>query len=625
VAGNGNEAGSASRGVRRAVKVPLVVKMICIISGIVILSTGIVTGLSAYFFSEDSRARAEENALTMSQVVAAQMESEITAVQLGALSLFDLLRESGGNKALVQTAVANYLDRNPSIAYIGVPGERAVENEKFFTANEIDRSIVGVYLEVKKAVLERAREGETVVTNASTAFGVPAAMLVVPYRDLGTRNVMVVLFSTEALQSIVQTHSASFTYAVGWDGELIAHPDFDLVRIGANYRSVELVSKLLESPLDNMLTRYRDADGTSYLGAFRKLRTGQVSVTVSTPVSLVYEAALAVVRQNLYLGGIVLLISILAVWFFSRSMTRPVMTLVAASRRIEAGEFELDLRPTTHDELGLLTESFVQMGHGLAERERVKETFGKFVNREVAERALSGRLELGGTRKTATIFFSDIRSFTAISEKLAPEAVVEFLNAYLTRMVECIEKSGGVVDKFIGDAIMAVWGTPVSRGTPRDDALQAIRAVLMMRESLLEFNRDRGGPEKPIIKIGCGLNTGPCLAGQIGSPQRMEYTVIGDAVNLASRIEALNKPLGTDILLSEHTYELVKDAVVVQKMPAVKVKGKSGELAIYALVNLKDAPGPKTLGDLRTLMGIPAPDAHADVNGEEKKYEIVGK
>jgi adenylate cyclase len=202
---------------------------------------------------------------------------------------------------------------------------------------------------------------------------------------------------------------------------------------------------------------------------------------------------------------------------------------------------------------------------------------------------------------------------------------VEFLNAYLTRMVECIEKSGGVVDKFIGDAIMAVWGTPVSRGTPRDDALQAIRAVLMMRESLLEFNRDRGGPEKPIIKIGCGLNTGPCLAGQIGSPQRMEYTVIGDAVNLASRIEALNKPLGTDILLSEHTYELVKDAVVVQKMPAVKVKGKSGELAIYALVNLKDAPGPKTLGDLRTLMGIPAPDAHADVNGEEKKYEIVGK
>lgn len=513
----GNEEGTASQAARRPVKVPLVVKMIGIISGIVLLSTGIVTGLSAYFFSEDSRARAEENALTTSQVVAAQMESEITAVHSAALSLFDVLRESGGNRALVQAAVANYLDRNPSIACICVPGEQSIENAKFFTANELDRSVIGPYLEVKKEEIERAREGETVVSNASTVFGVSAAMLVFPYRDFGTRNVMIVLFSTEVLQSIVQTHSASLTYAVGWDGELIAHPDFDLVKMGANYRDTELVSKLLESPLDNMLTRYRDAEGRPFFGAFRKLRTGQMSVTVSTPVSLVYEAALAVVRQNMYLGGVVLLVSILAVWFFSRSMTRPVMNLVSASRRIEAGEFELDLVPSTHDELGLLTESFVQMGHGLAERERVKETFGKFVNREVAERALRGSLELGGTRKTATIFFSDIRSFTAISEKLAPEAVVEFLNAYLTRMVECIEKTGGVVDKFIGDAIMAVWGTPVSIGTPRDDALQAIRAVFMMRESLLEFNRDRGGPDRPIINIGCGVNTGPCLAGQIGS------------------------------------------------------------------------------------------------------------
>ena len=374
-----------------------------------------------------------------------------------------------------------------------------------------------------------------------------------------------------------------------------------------------------------MQIRYRDAQGVQNLGAFRKLTIGQVSVATSRPLNMVYEAAFAVARQNVYLGGVVLLFSILAVWFFSRSMTRPVMNLVAASRKIEAGEFEIDLVPSTRDELGLLTESFVEMGKGLAERERVKETFGKFVNRDIAERALKGSLELGGTRKTATIFFSDIRSFTAISENLAPEAVVEFLNGYMTRMVECIETTGGVVDKFIGDAIMAVWGAPVSKGSPRDDALQAVFAAFMMRESLIEFNKDRGGPDKPVIRIGCGINTGPCLAGQIGSLQRMEYTVIGDAVNLASRIEALNKPFGTDILVSEYTYELVKDAVVAKKMPAIKVKGKTGELFIYGLINLKTAEtGPRTLSDVRKLLGIPKPEANVDVDKEEKKYEIVG-
>ena len=608
----------------RRVKVPLVVKMIGIISAIVVVSTGIVTGLSSWFFSGDSRARAEDNALTLSQVVAAQMESQIESVYSGAISLFDVLRESPGNRALAELAIADYLARNASVAFIRVPGVRDITNQKFFVANELDPSVIEPYLARKAAVIGWGREGQTIVANASTAFGVPTAMLVFPYRDLGTKNVMVVLFSTEGLQSIVQTDSASLIYAVSYDGELIAHPDFNLVKVGANYHDTELVSKLLASPLDNMQVRYRDPQGVPHLGAFRKLKLGQVSVTSSIPLALVNAAALTVARQNMYLGGVVLLLSILAVWFFSRTMTRPVMELVSASRRIEAGEFEIQLVPSTQDELGLLTESFVHMGKGLAERERVKETFGKFVNRDIAERALTGSLELGGTRKIATIFFCDIRSFTAISEKLAPEAVVEFLNAYMTRMVKCIEATGGVVDKFIGDAIMAVWGAPVSKGTPREDALQAVHAMLMMRESLLEFNRDRGGPDKPIIRIGCGVNTGPCLAGQIGSLQRMEYTVIGDSVNLASRIEALNKPLGTDVLISQSTYDLVKDAVTVKKMPAIKVKGKTGQLSIYALVNLKGAAGPKTLVEVRKLLGIPKPEKAVDLDKEEKKYEIVG-
>jgi adenylate cyclase len=149
--------------------------------------------------------------------------------------------------------------------------------------------------------------------------------------------------------------------------------------------------------------------------------------------------------------------------------------------------------------------------------------------------------------------------------------------------------------------------------------------MVMMRYALLDFNKDRGGPDKPLIHNGCGVNTGPCIAGQIGSMQRMEYTVIGDAVNLASRIEALNKPFGTDILISEYTYELVKDEVVVEAMPAIKVKGKEAPLTIYAVVKIKGAEGPDTLAALRDFLKIKSPEAAVDVDKEEVKYEIIEK
>jgi adenylate cyclase len=608
------------------VKYPLVVKLIGIISIIVVVSMATITGLSSYFFSEDSRARAEENNLTLSQVLASQVESKVQSLLSSALSLFDVIRESSGNRSLERSTVANYFDRNAEVAYLAVPGQDELINAKFFAANELESSVIQGFLASKAELVERARGGETLVCNASSTVGIPAAVLIFPYRDMGTKNAMILVFSTEELQSMVQGSSTALSYVVGFDGSLIVHPDFELVKMGVNFSDKELVKRLLTSPTDNLQIRYRDKeDEKDYLGAFRKLSVGSLAVTSSTPTALVYKAALDVMRRNLYITGIVLLFSILAIWFFARSVSRPVLRLVEASRLIEGGKFELDMKRETQDELGLLTESFVHMGKGLAERERVKETFGKFVNKTIAEQAIKGELALGGTRKIATIFFADIRSFTAISEKLSPEAVVEFLNDYMTRMVSCIDRTGGVVDKFIGDAIMGVWGAPVSAGSPKDDALAALKAMIMMRYALLDFNKGRGGEGKPLIRNGCGVNTGPCIAGQIGSMQRMEYTVIGDAVNLASRIEALNKPFGTDILISEYSYDLVKDEVIVEAMPAIKVKGKEAPLTIYAVIKLKGADGPETLSELRAFIGIKPPEGAVDVDKEEVKYEIIGK
>ncbi|MBN1647867.1 MAG: HAMP domain-containing protein, partial [Spirochaetales bacterium] len=518
---------------KSGIKYPLVLKLIGITSIIIIVSITAVTALASVFFTDDSRARAEENNLTLSELVAFQVESEIRSQHSAALSLFDMLRESAGNRTLEQITITNYFDRNALTACIEVPGEKQILSPKFFLANELEPGLVRTFLEMNGPLMDRARAGETLLVNASPVFGVPTAALMFPFRDFGTANMMAIVFSTENLQSIVQTGAQTSSWVVGYDGMLIAHSDFGLVRLGASFADNPVVKEMIASTMNNGQIRYRGEDGVGYAGAFHKVSLGQFGVGTAVPTAVVYRAALALARQNLYITGIVLLFSFLAVWFFSRTVSRPVLKLVDASRLIENGQFELDISPTTRDELGLLTKSFVHMGKGLADRERLKDTFGKFVNEQIAEQVLKGELKLGGTRRTATIFFSDIRSFTAISEKLAPEAVVEFLNEYMSRMVECVDKTGGVVDKFIGDAIMAVWGAPVSAGSPAEDALNAIKAMLMMRRSLYEFNKGRGSDDKPLIRIGCGVNTGPCIAGQIGSEKRMEYTVIGDAVNLA--------------------------------------------------------------------------------------------
>jgi adenylate cyclase len=209
--------------------------------------------------------------------------------------------------------------------------------------------------------------------------------------------------------------------------------------------------------------------------------------------------------------------------------------------------------------------------------------------------------------------------------------VVGFLNDYMTRMVACVNKTGGVVDKFIGDAVMAVWGAPMTAGSAAEDALACVKTALMMRTALMEFNVGRGGNKRPIIKIGCGINTGSIVAGQIGSTERMEYTVIGDAVNLASRTEALNKPLGTDILITENTWKLIRQHLITKEMPPVSVKGKEKPVRMFAVVNLKSPAGtpqkkPMTLAEVRTMLGIKAPDlSKINIDIEEKKYKIGGE
>jgi adenylate cyclase len=222
-------------------------------------------------------------------------------------------------------------------------------------------------------------------------------------------------------------------------------------------------------------------------------------------------------------------------------LSRPIFRLVQATRAIASGNFNIALPVASRDELGVLTDSFNRMARSLREKEMIKRAFTRYVAREVVEEILKDpeNLVLSGERRQVTVLFCDVRGFTPLSERLSPEEVVLLLNDFYTLMIETTFKYDGTLDKFLGDAVMAVFGAPMAHP---DHSARAIRTALAMQEGIAGLNERRVRDGKEPIAVGIGVSAGEAVAGTVGTEDRMEYTVIGDSVNLAARLESNAKP-----------------------------------------------------------------------------------
>jgi adenylate cyclase len=425
------------------------------------------------------------------------------------------------------------------------------------------------------------------------------------FRDGSLLGVLTADFDLRTISSFLSSldllgHGLAFVVEERADGtrRVIAHPNPEIltrpVTVGSNERETFPFDEISDARVVAMVkalpasmsagnseatpTRFMLGD-TAFVGSYLPLSDGNLKWVVC--VVAPEDDILGPVRKANRITEIIVAagvgVAVLVALFLGGILARPLRRLASETEAI--GRLELDSRENLHSpflEVDRLASAMEEMKRGLR-------SFRKFVPADLVHQLLkSGKeAQVGGERRTLTIHFSDIAGFTSIAETLPPEELVSYLGDYLEAMTEPIHRSGGTVDKYIGDAIMAFWGAP---NADEDHAFHACEAALENRARLEKLNEKWVSEGRPRFDARAALNTGEVIVGNLGTGSKLDYTVIGDSVNLASRLEGLNKRYGTSLMISEDTLALVKDRVVVRPLDRVSVKGKSQSVAIYELI-----------------------------------------
>jgi adenylate cyclase len=311
---------------------------------------------------------------------------------------------------------------------------------------------------------------------------------------------------------------------------------------------------------------------------------------------------------------LVISLSLLAVVLLARTFTQPILALAQRVKLIEQGDYSAGTvsdQKGGSDELAQLDRSVSAMAKGLAEREQIRDLLGKVVSPEIAAELMGGHIELGGEERIVSVLFADIRGFTTLSEQQTPSQTLHMLNQCFEKICFAIESSGGVVDKFNGDAVMALFGAPIAHS---DDADRAMQALVRIEQAVRALSDD---PELPTagLSIGLGIHTGLVVAGNMGSQNRMNYTVIGDSVNLASRLESLTRVYGVSNLVSQASVDaLGDDAAKYQwlELDVVRVKGKREPVKVFTVLGTAGCLPPEKLAQLAVFAQMRAHYQRAD-------------
>jgi adenylate cyclase len=571
-------------------QIPIAVKLIFVTIGLLLAVSIWISLQSSQRFEQISTDREEQMTRDQSRARAMEVEGLLLSYIEKAKVIAALLLKAEGEER--SRSLDLTFSRDPDFVAVEVFARKAVAapvrvvNEEYLKSYKLDSTFIDS-LRIKQRIrglvntesLFLGREGYVEIRNSTFEGGAPLLTIGFPLAkdDLGNvTHVALAEFRLERLQKAFHAIREHTLYLVDSEGRLLAHPDESKVLKGESLRDTPIVQAALESKFKQGQLHFKLGE-QAMTGAYTKTSLGVYTIAVVSD-DVILEAARRVRREAFYIAGRIVSVALFLMFLLSITLTTPIEDLAELTNEIARGNFHVRAKIRSRDEVGRLGEAFNHMVAGLIERDKVKNMFSKFHGSSVAEDLLKSDLHLGGSKKMVTVFFSDIRDFTKFSEGHTPEEVVEMLNEYFQIMVSIINRHGGVVDKFIGDAIMAVWGAP--KAAPRD-AQNAIRASLQMRLALNELNDRRLTRGQTAIRIGMGLHHGEAISGTIGSEERMEYTVIGDTVNQASRVESSTKAFGTDFLITQELAEAYQEEFIVELAGEVEVKGKSEPLRLF--------------------------------------------
>jgi class 3 adenylate cyclase len=408
----------------------------------------------------------------------------------------------------------------------------------------------------------------------------------------GVKGVFTVDFSLDRLAGAfkdLQVSSRGRVFVATAQGALLVGREGS----GASRREVidaELAAAAMRQTPVSDATYEFEHQGETYLARAVPISVGDLQwvVEVVVPATDYTEQVDAEARVALALGLLALLLAAAGGVMLARWIARPLQELARHARRIRHGDLSVTVVPRSRDEIGVLARAMGDMVQALRDRDFIRETFGRYVSPELAEQCLRDRdaLQLGGEVREVAMLMSDLRGFSELSERLGAPAMIGLLNQYLAKMTPVIIQHGGIINEFIGDAIFVLFGAPFGRP---DDAERAVRCAHAMQQALSEFNADNRRRGLPELSMGIGLHVGPVVAGNIGSTERVKYGVVGPAVNLVARIQALT--LGGEVLLSDAIRNLVASRIEVGPGRLERFKGVRDAVLVYRLLAVADEQG----------------------------------